>query len=83
MNVNFDWFEKKWSYAKGDRRATTGGNEYRIMTRIATNGQYIARVTSTKTDNVLVAEADEPQPTDAEVVVAVKKACGVKLKVRT
>ena len=50
---------------------------------IASNGQWIASLTGTNHREIVVAEADEEEPAGREVIKAVKKAFGVKLKVRT
>ena len=62
---------------------TTSAGRIRIVTMIATNGQWIASLTGTDHREIVVAEADEEEPAGREVIKAVKKAFGVKLKVRT
>ena len=76
------WEKGTFKPIGADQYQSSGG-KHRIQTSKDENGDYRVRLTGTNQDSIVVAKAGEPQPTEAQVIIAIKKAFGAKLKVRT
>ncbi|KAG9090709.1 hypothetical protein FS749_000347, partial [Ceratobasidium sp. UAMH 11750] len=69
---NVTWSKGSWSKFHGNGKATTGG-EFHVETMLSTKGEYITRIVSKDTINVVIAAAGAAQPSPSEMVAALKE----------